>query len=75
MAETVENLLARLDTIKSQKADLEKAEKDTVAALTEKLKELHQRVKAVGVNAGQDPEQGRLIPQVVPAYEQSPAGR
>jgi hypothetical protein len=48
-AATIDDLLAKLDTIKAQKAALEKAEKETVATLVEKLKQQRERIKKLGV--------------------------
>jgi hypothetical protein len=48
--ESIDQLLVRLDAIKVQKAELEKAEKETVEALKDKLSQQNQRLQELGVN-------------------------
>ncbi len=51
-SESIDQLLIRLDSIKAQKADLDKQEKDTVEALKEKVSQQNQRLQKLGVNLG-----------------------
>jgi hypothetical protein len=46
---SIEELLAQLDAIKAQQEQLEKARKETVALVKEKLKEQKQRLLKLGV--------------------------
>jgi hypothetical protein len=47
--QSVEELLARLDSIKAQQEELEKARTETVALVKEKLKQQKQRLQKLGV--------------------------
>ena len=47
---SVEELLSRLDAIKAQQEELDKAKKETVTLLKEKLKQQKQRLQNLGVN-------------------------
>jgi hypothetical protein len=47
---SIEELLARLDAIKAQKEELEKARTETVALVKEKLKQQKQRLQKLGVS-------------------------
>jgi hypothetical protein len=49
-APSIDDLLNKLDSLKAQKAAIEKAEKETVELLKEKLKEQKHRLKRLGVN-------------------------
>ena len=51
-SESIDQLLIRLDSIKAQKADLDKQEKDTVEALKEKISQQNQRLQKLGVSLG-----------------------
>jgi hypothetical protein len=64
-APTIDDLLARLDSIKAQKAALEKAERETVATLVEKLRQQRERVRKLGVPL--DEHDGKPAPVPTPA--------
>jgi hypothetical protein len=49
MATTIDALIARLADIKAKKAALDKAEKETVTLLKEKLKQQKERLRKLGV--------------------------
>jgi hypothetical protein len=67
-ADTVEELLSKLDAIKAKKAELEKVEKETVAMLKEKLKEQKQRLQNLGVPGDEstEPPTNSTAPQRIP---------
>jgi hypothetical protein len=52
---TIDDLLNKLDSLKAQKAALEKAEKETLALLREKLKEQKDRLRKLGVPTEEAP--------------------
>jgi hypothetical protein len=54
-AVTIDELLNKLDSIKAQKAALERAEKETVTLLKEKLKEQKDRLRKLGVSVEEPP--------------------
>jgi hypothetical protein len=54
-AESIDALLSRLDNLKAQRAELDKAEKETVAILKEKLKQQQERLQKLGVNVPDTP--------------------
>jgi hypothetical protein len=58
---SIEELLGRLDSIKAQQEELEKARKETVALVKEKLKQQKQRLQKLGV------EEEPVAPPAVPA--------
>jgi len=49
-APSIDDLLNKLDSLKAQKAALEKAEKETVELLKQKLQEQKHRLQKLGVN-------------------------
>jgi hypothetical protein len=51
---TVEDLLARLDALQAQQAELDKAKTETVALLKEKLKQQRQRLRKLGVSVEEE---------------------
>ena len=61
---TIDDLMAKLESIKAQKAALEKAEKEVVARLKQKMKEQQQRLKKLGVSAeeGDSPQATTGVP-------------
>jgi predicted transcriptional regulator len=61
---SVEELLSRLDAIKAQQEELDKAKKETVTLLKEKVKQQKQRLQNLGVNIE---EEGGL--KVTPSVE------
>jgi hypothetical protein len=56
---SIEELLARLDAIKAQQEELEKAKKETVALVKERLKQQKERLQKLGVSAEDEP----VVPQ------------
>jgi hypothetical protein len=50
-ASTIDDLIARLADIKAKKAALDRAEKETITLLKEKLKQQKERLKKLGVPA------------------------
>jgi hypothetical protein len=52
---SIDDLLNKLDSLKSQKAALEKAENETIALLKEKLAQQKDRLKKLGVNVEDSP--------------------
>jgi hypothetical protein len=71
-AATIDDLLNKLHSLKVQKAALEKAEKDTVALLKEKLKQQHDRLKKLGVNVEEAPPAPTVAPLPPPASTVAP---
>jgi hypothetical protein len=61
---TIDDLMAKLESIKAQKAALEKAEKEVVARLKQKMKEQQQRLKKLGVSAEESdtPQAASCVP-------------
>jgi hypothetical protein len=51
---SIDELLSRLDAIKAQQEELEKAKKETVALLKERLKQQKQRLQKLGVNVEEE---------------------
>jgi hypothetical protein len=71
-AATIDDLLNKLDSLKVQKAALEKAEKETVALLKEKLKQQAHRLKKLGVNVEEAPPAPAVAPLPPPAPTVAP---
>src|SRR5262249_24981346 len=61
---TIDDLMAKLESIKAQKAALEKAEKEAVSLLKQRMKEQQQRLKSLGVSAeeGDTPQATSCVP-------------
>jgi hypothetical protein len=59
-ADTIEALIRRVEAIKAQKAELDKAEKETLTLLREKLQQQEQRLRKLGVIP--DPKPGAIAP-------------
>src|SRR5437588_320644 len=62
-AQTIESIIGKLAAIKAQKAELDRAEKETIALLKGKLKEQKERLKKLGVNV----EEGETPPMTSPS--------
>ena len=60
------DLLNKLDSLKAQKAALEKAEKETLALLKDKLKQQKDRLKKLGVNVEDGPPASPVAPPPPP---------
>jgi len=67
-ADTVEELLSKLDAIKAKKAELDRVEKETLAMLKERLKEQKQRLQNLGVPGEEstEPPMNTTAPQRIP---------
>jgi len=67
-ADTIEELLSKLDAIKAKKAELDRVEKETLAMLKERLKEQKQRLQNLGVpgEEGTEPPMNSPPPQRIP---------
>jgi hypothetical protein len=52
---SIEELLAKLDLIKAQQEELEKARKETVALVKERLKQQKERLQKLGVSVEEEP--------------------
>ena len=65
---SVEELLSRLDAIKGQQEELDKAKKETVTLLKEKLKQQKQRLQNLGVSVEEE-----AVRPPVSGYPQAPA--
>ncbi len=61
-APSIDDLLNKLDSLKAQKAALEKAEKETIELLKEKLRQQKLRLQKLGVNV----QEGNPAPSVAP---------
>jgi hypothetical protein len=61
-AASIDDLLNRLDSLKAQKAALEKAEKETLALLKEMLDQQKDRLKKLGVNVENGPPKPPVTP-------------
>jgi hypothetical protein len=68
-APSIDDLLNKLDSLKAQKAAIEKAEKETVELLKEKLKQQKHRLQKLGVNVE---EGNRIQPAPPPPAPASP---
>src|SRR5262249_40876835 len=61
---TIDDLMAKLESLPAQQAAPEKAEKEVVTPLKQKRKEQQQRLKKLGVSAeeGDTPQAARCVP-------------